>query len=95
MRPTSIATGRPIRPPPSTTSMTPRVASTHAPKEFAADITDMSQPVAMPALAFAELVLDRLGDDPEAKAGRRRRQRLRYKISALRKGLKSLTIRKP
>jgi hypothetical protein len=34
------------------------------------------------------------GDDREAKAGRRRMRRLRYKISALLKRLKSLTIRK-
>ncbi len=46
--------------------VTPRVASTREPKEFGADITDTTQPVSMPALAFAELVLDRLGDDPEA-----------------------------
>lgn len=46
--------------------VTPRVASTHDAREFAADITDTTQPVSMPALAFAELVLERLGDDPEA-----------------------------
>lgn len=46
--------------------VTPRVASTLEPKEFAAAITDTTQPVSLPALAFAELILDRLGDDPEA-----------------------------
>ena len=46
--------------------VTPRVASTLSPKEFAAAITDTTQPVSLPALAFAELILERLGDDPEA-----------------------------
>ncbi|MCU0778591.1 MAG: hypothetical protein MUF86_13130 [Akkermansiaceae bacterium] len=46
--------------------VTPRVASTLEPREFAAAITDVSKPVSLPAVAFAELILDRLGDDPEA-----------------------------
>lgn len=46
--------------------VTPRVVSMMEPKEFAATITDTTQPVSLPALAFAELILDRLGDDPEA-----------------------------
>lgn len=46
--------------------VTPRVASTLEPKEFAEAITDSTQAVSLPALAFAELILDRLGDDPEA-----------------------------
>jgi hypothetical protein len=46
--------------------VTPRVASMLEPKEFAAYITDMSKPVSLPALVFAELILDRLGEDPEA-----------------------------
>ncbi len=46
--------------------VTPRVASTLEPREFAATITDTSKPVSLPAVAFAELTLDRLGDDPEA-----------------------------
>jgi hypothetical protein len=47
--------------------VTPRVVSTLEPKEFAAEITDTTQAVSLPALAFAELILERLGDDPEAK----------------------------
>lgn len=46
--------------------VTPRVASTLEPKEFGEAITDTTQAVSLPALAFAELILDRLGDDPEA-----------------------------
>lgn len=46
--------------------VTPRVVSNLEPMEFAATITDTSRPVSLPALAFAELILDRLGDDPEA-----------------------------
>jgi hypothetical protein len=46
--------------------VTPRVASLLEAKDFAAAITDTTQPVSLPALAFAELMLDRLGDDPEA-----------------------------
>lgn len=46
--------------------ITPRVASTLEAKEFAAAITDTNQPVSLPALAFAELIMERLGDDPEA-----------------------------
>ena len=48
--------------------VTPRVASTLEPREFAAAITDTTNPVSLPAVAFAELLLDRLGDDPEANA---------------------------
>jgi hypothetical protein len=46
--------------------VTPRVASLLEARDFAAAITDTTQPVSLPALAFAELILDRLGDDPEA-----------------------------
>lgn len=46
--------------------VTPRVASNLEPKEFADHITDTSRPVSLPALVFAELMLERLGDDPEA-----------------------------
>jgi len=46
--------------------VTPRVVSAFEPREFAAHITDPAQPVSLPALVFAELKLDRLGDDPEA-----------------------------
>jgi hypothetical protein len=46
--------------------ITPRVVSELEPREFAAEITDTSRPVSLPALVFAELQLDRLGDDPEA-----------------------------
>lgn len=46
--------------------VTPRVASLLEAKDFAAAITDTSQAVSLPAIAFAELMLDRLGDDPEA-----------------------------
>ncbi len=48
--------------------VTPRVASNLEPKEFAAHITDASRPVSLPALVFAELMLERLGDDPEANS---------------------------
>ena len=46
--------------------ITPRVVSELEPRGFAAEITDTSRPVSLPALVFAELQLDRLGDDPEA-----------------------------
>jgi len=46
--------------------VTPRVASMLEPREFAEHITAANKPVALPALVFAELILDRLGDDPEA-----------------------------
>lgn len=46
--------------------VTPRVVSTLEPREFAARITDPAEPVSLPALVFAELKLERLGDDPEA-----------------------------
>lgn len=46
--------------------VTPRVASLLEAREFGAAITDTSHHVSLPALAFAELILDRLGDDPEA-----------------------------
>jgi hypothetical protein len=46
--------------------VTPRVVSAFEPREFAAHITDPNEPVSLPALVFAELKLDRLGDDPEA-----------------------------
>jgi hypothetical protein len=46
--------------------VTPRVVSTLEPREFAALITDPTKAVSLPALVFAELALERLGDDPEA-----------------------------
>ena len=46
--------------------VTPRVVSALEPHEFAAHITDLTQAVSLPALVFAELKLERLGDDPEA-----------------------------
>ena len=46
--------------------VTPRVVSALEAREFAAHITDPAEPVSLPALVFAELRLDRLGDDPEA-----------------------------
>ncbi len=46
--------------------VTPRVVSALEPREFAAHITDPAQAVSLPALVFAELKLNRLGDDPEA-----------------------------
>lgn len=46
--------------------VTPRVVSTLDPLEFAERITDRTQRVSLPALVFAELKLNRLGDDPEA-----------------------------
>jgi hypothetical protein len=48
--------------------VTPRVASNLEPREFAARITDKNNPVSLPALVFAELMLERLGDDPEANS---------------------------
>lgn len=48
--------------------ITPRVVSALEPREFATAITDTSTPVSLPALVFAELMLDRLGDDPEANS---------------------------
>jgi hypothetical protein len=49
--------------------ITPRVVSELEPREFAAHITDISRPVSLPALVFAELILNRLSDDPEANGG--------------------------
>lgn len=46
--------------------ITPRVVSELEPHEFAAQITDSTRTISLPALVFAELQLDRLGDDPEA-----------------------------
>ncbi|MDR1280180.1 MAG: hypothetical protein LBK99_05100 [Opitutaceae bacterium] len=46
--------------------VTPRVVSELPPPDFAATITDTSKDVSMPAIVFAELRLNRLGDDPEA-----------------------------
>ncbi len=46
--------------------VTPRVVSLLEPREFALQITDLSQPVSLPALVFAHLRLERLADDPEA-----------------------------
>ena len=45
----------------------PRVVSTLEPQAFAEWITDSSQPVSLPAVVFAELKLEGLADDPEAK----------------------------
>ena len=47
--------------------VTPRVVSAMEPQEFATRITTAAEPVSLPCLVFAELKLDRLGDDPEAK----------------------------
>ena len=44
----------------------PRVVSELDPREFGARITDLNHLVSLPALVFAELRLERLGDDPEA-----------------------------
>lgn len=44
----------------------PRVVSTLGPEDFARRITASDQRVALPALVFAELQLNRLADDPEA-----------------------------
>ncbi|MGD7654555.1 MAG: hypothetical protein ACQCXQ_15155 [Verrucomicrobiales bacterium] len=46
--------------------VTPRVISELEPKEFASVITNEENDVHLPALVFSELVLERLGDDPEA-----------------------------
>ena len=46
--------------------VTPRVVSELEPRDFAAKITDEANDVSIPALVFAELILERLGDDPEA-----------------------------
>ena len=46
--------------------ITPRVVSTLDPKEFGAQITAPFRRVSLPTLVFAELVLGRLADDPEA-----------------------------
>jgi hypothetical protein len=46
--------------------ITPRVVSTLEPREFGQAITDESQTISLPALAYAGLSLERLGDDPEA-----------------------------
>jgi hypothetical protein len=46
--------------------VTPRVVSALEPREFASHITDAAQRVSLPALVFAELKLERLGEDPEA-----------------------------
>lgn len=46
--------------------ITPRVVSELEPRAFAEEITDLSKPVSLPSLVFAELMLERLGDDPEA-----------------------------
>ncbi|MFA6288452.1 MAG: hypothetical protein WC661_13800 [Opitutaceae bacterium] len=46
--------------------VTPRVVSTLDPKAFAAHITDLNQRVALPALVFAELKLERLAENADA-----------------------------
>lgn len=48
--------------------VTPRIASTLAPKEFAKSITDGSEKVTVPRLVFVELVMDELATDPKAEA---------------------------
>jgi hypothetical protein len=48
--------------------VTPRVISTLEPQAFAQQMTDASKPVSVPALVFAELKLEGLAEDPEAKA---------------------------
>lgn len=46
--------------------VTPRVVSELNPIAFASTLTDTSKDVSLPAIVFAELKLNRLGDDPEA-----------------------------
>ncbi|MDA3891674.1 MAG: hypothetical protein PF517_08420 [Salinivirgaceae bacterium] len=46
--------------------VTPRIASTLAPKEFAKAITDGSEKVTVPRLVFVELVMDDLAHDPQS-----------------------------
>ncbi len=46
----------------------PRVISTLEPKAFAQEITDPTKPISLPALVFAELKLEAMAEDPEAKA---------------------------
>jgi hypothetical protein len=46
--------------------VTPRVVSELEPREFGARITDTSEAVSLPALVYADLMLERLSDDPEA-----------------------------
>jgi hypothetical protein len=46
--------------------VTPRVISELEPKDFATKITNEENEVSIPALVFTDLVLERLGDDPEA-----------------------------
>lgn len=45
--------------------VTPRIASTLAPNEFSRSITDGSEKVTVPRLAFVELILDELAANPE------------------------------
>lgn len=45
----------------------PRVVTERNPKDFAAFITDPSQPVSIPAIVFADLKLHALATDPDAK----------------------------
>jgi hypothetical protein len=47
--------------------MRPRVASSLPPREFCARVTDPAQPVHVPKLAFAELILRQLKTDPQAE----------------------------
>ncbi|HEY0944779.1 MAG TPA: hypothetical protein VGD81_05910 [Opitutaceae bacterium] len=46
--------------------VTPRVVSELEPRDFGAHITNLNQPVSVPALVYADLKLERLADDPEA-----------------------------
>jgi hypothetical protein len=46
--------------------ISPRVVSTLEPREFGAKITDAGEPVSLPALVYADLVLEKLADDPDA-----------------------------
>lgn len=46
--------------------VTPRIASTKAPKEFAKSITDGTEKVSVPRIVFTELRIDELANDPQA-----------------------------
>lgn len=48
--------------------VSPRVVSTLEPQAFAKEITDPTKPISLPALVFAELKLEQMAEDPEAKA---------------------------
>jgi len=46
--------------------VTPRIASTLAPKEFSKSITDGTEKVTVPKLVFVELIMDDLATNPES-----------------------------